>query len=378
MRYKTMKKWIAFLMAAVISLSLAACGDSLGTINYEVQTNQIANGSCTDTIVWTLYSDGVLRLSGTGEIGDYEKGANNQPWADYRNRITALVIEDGITRIGDRAFQSCSYMESAVIGKDVASIGEWAFQNCYALTDVQLQPEVSLENGAFRSTPAELDVSAAISTCYTNSRYDSALSRVERTGNYREDIIHIALSQVGYHEGDSADDYNGGNTGGSGDYTEYGRYLGSIGGAWCSEFASWCICMAEVPTQIVAISRSANAADFTKDSSAVWYTWDQTVYGGGHYTPRTGDILLWAWDNNRHGTEENLSHTSILREINKKNSGSVILNTIDGNSNNRVEECKYEVNPTAGSLIGRTGRLCYIIAPDYESGNNEYYRGRCY
>ena len=374
-----MKKWVALLMASVMSLSLAACGGSSETINYKPQTNettktttngmQITNGNCTDTIIWTLDSDGVLRLSGTGEICDYEKGANNQPWADYRNYITALVIEDGITRIGDRAFQSCSYMESAVIGKEVASIGEWAFQNCYALTNVELQPEVSLENGAFRSTPAELEVSAAISTCYTNSCYDSALSQVELTGNYREDIINIALSQVGYHEGDSEDDYDGGNTSGSGDYTEYGRYLGSIGGAWCSEFASWCIRMAEVPTQIVAISRAANVAGFTKDTSAVWYTWDQIIYGGGNYTPREGDILLWAWDNNSHSTEENLSHTSILWEIDEQNSGSIILKTIDGNSNNQVKECKYEVNATDGSLIGRTGSLCYIIAPDYESGN---------
>ena len=379
MRYMTTKKWVASLIAAVMSLSLIACG-SLETVNYAPPINDtaeaitsrmpIANGNCTDTITWTLDSDGVLTLSGTGEMFDYEKGANNQPWADYRNNITALVIEDGITRIGDRAFQGCRDMESAVIGKDVASIGEWAFQNCYALTNVELQPEVNLENGAFRSTPAELDVSAAIWTCYTNSSYDSALSQVELTGNYRADIIHIALSQVGYHEGDSEDDYDGGNTGGSGDYTEYGRYLGSVGGAWCSEFASWCIHMAEVPPQIVAISRSANVAGFTEGTSAVWYTWDQTIYGGGSYTPREGDILLWAWDNNRHSTEENLSHTSILWEIDGQDSGSIILKTIDGNSNNRVEACKYAVNATDGSLIGRTGSLFYIIAPDYESGNN--------
>lgn len=377
-----MKKCVGLLLVAMMSLTITACGERLDTIRDDPQTKadnrktettetstnwmQIANGSCTDTITWTLDSDGVLMLSGTGEISDYEKGANNQPWADYRNNITVLVIKDGVTRIGDRAFQGCKYMESAVIGKEVASIGEWAFQNCYALTNVELQPEVRLENGAFRSTPAELDVSAAISTCYTNSCYDSALSQVELTGNYREDMINIALSQIGYHEGDSENDYDGGNTNGSGDYTEYGRYLGSVGSAWCSEFASWCIRMAEVPTQIVAISRSANVIGFTKDTSAEWYTWEQTIYGGGSYTPREGDLLLWAWDNNIHSEEDNLSHTSILHGIVEKKSGSIVLKTIDGNSHNRVEECKYEVNATDGSLIGRTGRLCYIIAPDYE------------
>ena len=351
-----MKKLVALLMVAVMSLSLVACGGN---------PKQIANGNCTDTITWTLDSNGLLVISGTGEIGDYEKGAGNQPWADYRNNITALVIEEGITRIGDRAFQNCINMERANIGDGVAGIGEWAFQNCFELTNVELQPDVNLENGAFRSTPAEFDVSASMSTCYTDSYYDSALSRVNLTGNYREDIINIALSQLGYHEGNSEYDYDGRNTRGYCDYTEYGRYLGSIGSAWCSEFASWCICIAKVPTQMVAPSRSANVDVFTKDTSAVYYTWNQTVYGGGNYEPREGDILLWAWDNNNHSTDENLSHTSVLRDAEAQNGGRVTLKTIDGNSNNRVEECNYTVNAANGTLVGRTGRLCYIIAPGY-------------
>lgn len=351
-----MKKLVALLMVAVMSLSLAACGGN---------PKQIASGSCTDTITWTLDSNGLLVISGTGEISDYEKGADNQPWAGYRNDITALVIEDGISRIGDRAFQSCSNMKSATIGKDVTGIGEWAFQNCFELTDVELQPDMNLENGAFRSTPAEFDVSASMTTCYTGSYYDSALSRVNLTGNYREDIINIALSQLGYHEGDSENDYDGRNTRGSSDYTEYGRYLGNTGSAWCSEFASWCIFKANVPTQIVAPSRSANVVGFTEGTSATWYTWNQTIYGGGSYEPRQGDIILWAWDNNSHSTDENLSHTAILRTAEAQNGGRVILKTIDGNSNNRVEECNYTVNAASGSLVGRTGRLCYIIAPDY-------------
>ena len=314
--------------------------------------------------------DGTLTIRGTGAISDFAKGAGNQPWISYQKTITALVVEDGITRIGDRAFQGCFYLKSAVIGKDVASIGEWAFQNCYALTSVELQPNVHLEDGAFRSTPVEWDVHAADSTLYANSSYYSALREVVLTGNYREDIINIALSQVGYHEGDSDADYAGGNSSGSGDYTEYGRYLGSIGGAWCSEFASWCIRKAGVPSQIIANSRSANVVNFTKDTSATWYTWDQTIYGGGSYTPRKGDLLLWAWDKDSHSTEDNLSHTSILWEIGKQNNGGILLKTIDGNSNSSVMECKYEVNAPDGSLIARTGRLCYIIAPDYESNNN--------
>ena len=36
-----------------------------------------------------------------GAIPNFEKGANNQPWVEYRKSVTALVVEDGITRIGE-------------------------------------------------------------------------------------------------------------------------------------------------------------------------------------------------------------------------------------------------------------------------------------
>lgn len=334
---------------------------------------EIASGNCGDYITWTLDQSGTLTFRGTGEICDYSKGAVNQPWINYRKSITELIIEDGITRIGDRAFQSCTYIERVVIGKDVVSIGEWAFQNCYSLTSVELSPRICLELGAFRNTPVEWEISAVESPLYTNSNYYSALSQVVITGNYRDDIINIALSQIGYHEGDSDNDYAGYNTSGTNNYTEYGRYLGSDGKAWCSEFASWCIRMAGVPTQIVASSRDANVSNFTKNTSAAWYTWNQLSYGGGSYTPQKGDILLWAWDKNPHSTDESLSHTSILWEIEEDTGEGIILKTVDGNSGNQVRDKKYELNSQDGSLIGQTGKLCYVIAPDYESNQLKKY-----
>lgn len=329
----------------------------------------VAFGDCTATVYWSLSSDGTLTLSDTGDVPDFEKGANNQPWIPYWKSITALVVESGITRVGDRAFQGYSNLETAVIGGDVAAVGEWAFQNCTSLTNVTLPPAVTLETGAFRNTPVEWDVAAIGSEVYAQGKYAEAFSQVTLTGNLRDDVINVALSQVGYHEGNSEKDYAGNNTRGSKDYTEFGRRLGSSGTAWCSEFASWCIRMAEVPQQAVSLSYSANAVNFTKNSSAACYTWDVTAFCDGGYLPQKGDLLLWAWDKDAHSTEEDLSHTSILWEAKGKADGTVVLKTIDGNSNNQVRVCKYTVNSKDGTLVGRKGRLCYIIAPDYEETN---------
>ena len=376
------KKLIPLLIAvaAVVLLTLAKTSEPSATspqttpvtlppVTTAAVNTPIASGSCTDTVRWSLEQDGTLIISGSGAIPDFEKGANNQPWRPYWKSITALVVESGITRVGDRAFQGYRYLESAAIGSDVTAVGEWAFQNCTSLTDVTLPPAVTLETGAFRNTPAEWDVAAIGSEVYAQGKYAEALSQVTLTGNLRDDVINVALSQVGYHEGNSEKDYAGGNAKGEKDYTEYGRRLGSSGTAWCSEFASWCIRMAGVPQQAVSVSYSANTVNFTKNSSAAYYTWDVTAFCDGGYMPQKGDLLLWAWDKEAHSTEEDLSHTSILWEAKGNADGTVLLKTIDGNSNNQVRVRQYTVNAKDGTLTDRKGRLCYIISPDYEETN---------
>ena len=213
--------------------------------------------------------------------------------------------------------------------------------------------------------PEEPVIQAEYSEAYVGSSYYAALCQVPLTGNYREDVINIALSQVGYHEGDSEADF-GGSSSGSGDYTEYGNFLESAGSAWCSEFASWCIRKAGVPTSVISSYRAANVAGFTAFTSADFYTMDVTAFGYGSYMPQKGDLLLWSWDGVMHGTEENLSHTSILLDAQDLGNGNVLLTSIDGNSNDQVQIREYEVSAADGSLIGRTGMLCYIIAPHYE------------
>lgn len=69
------------------------------------------SGDVTDTITWELTDDGVLYIRGTGEIpdyGDFYKSGNRAsdpaPWEVWHDEILEIVIEEGITRIGERAF----------------------------------------------------------------------------------------------------------------------------------------------------------------------------------------------------------------------------------------------------------------------------------
>ena len=58
------------------------------------------------------------------------------PWYSYRSQITSVVIEDGVTSIGNYAFYNCSSLTEITIPDGVTSIGDYAFSYCRSLTDV--------------------------------------------------------------------------------------------------------------------------------------------------------------------------------------------------------------------------------------------------
>ena len=90
---------------------------------------------CGDNLTWTLNSSGTLTITGTGPMYDW---AYNQaaPWADKKASIKAVVINSGVTTIGDYAFHFCPNLEEVTIADTVTTIGVNAFDDCSALRSV--------------------------------------------------------------------------------------------------------------------------------------------------------------------------------------------------------------------------------------------------
>ncbi len=80
-----------------------------------------------DCIV-TLSGD-VMTVSGTGAMANYAKSSAT-PWYSDRTDVETVVIESGVTSIGDNAFYGCTNLESVSIPASVTSIGENAFSGC--------------------------------------------------------------------------------------------------------------------------------------------------------------------------------------------------------------------------------------------------------
>ncbi len=168
---------------------------------------------------------------------------------------------------------------------------------------------------------------------YRQSNYYEQLieAKSKLTGDQRYDVILIALSQLGYHEGDSDDDMDGWNLDGSGNFVEYNRLFckleGIWGYAWCAAFASWCQFQAGVPAEIdcseVSCPRMINEIlkpqDLYRESSS-------------GYIPLPGDLIYF----------KNASSGAVSTHV-----GIVIgvkdgyVYTIEGNANQDVSRHKY-------------------------------------
>ncbi len=92
-----------------------------------------ANGELGE-LTWTL-DDGLLTISGSREMLD-PSSADYGAWLVYDKWIESVVIEEGITSIGEHAFADFASLTSVMIPVSVKTVSTSAFDNCSALTDI--------------------------------------------------------------------------------------------------------------------------------------------------------------------------------------------------------------------------------------------------
>ena len=100
-------------------------------------SNDIASGTCGTNLTWTLYTDGELIIEGTGAMNNYSS-TDEVPWYGYETSIKIVTIKEGVTSIGNYAFEDCSSLTTITVPEGVTSIGENAFFGCSNLTSIDI------------------------------------------------------------------------------------------------------------------------------------------------------------------------------------------------------------------------------------------------
>ena len=153
-----MKKWkrLAALSSAIVMAAATLTyfpSDTLQNIPWKITANAETTTEpqvwIEDNLTWTLDADGTLNISGMGAMKDYGYDSNRNPV--YKNsNVKKVVIEDGVTSIGESAFFYCSSLTSITIPDSVTSIGDYAFFNCSSLTSITIPDSVtSIGESAF-------------------------------------------------------------------------------------------------------------------------------------------------------------------------------------------------------------------------------------
>ena len=124
------KRLLSFVLAVLMIASLLPATALAADIVDSGTCGAEGDGS---NLTWTLDSEGVLTISGNGDMNGY--GFLSAPW-HYSSEVKSAVIADGVTSIGNEAFYHCTSLTSVTIPDSVTSIGDRVFSYCTSLTGI--------------------------------------------------------------------------------------------------------------------------------------------------------------------------------------------------------------------------------------------------
>lgn len=121
-------------------------------------------------LIWSLYDDGTLKISGFGAMPDYINhwdsyfGEGQPPWIGcekYGVMPYKLVIDNGITYIGNNAFESFGCLKEVYIADTVTKLGKMSFFDCFHIDKINIPTHMDIENFDYAELPL-----------YYNKQYD--------------------------------------------------------------------------------------------------------------------------------------------------------------------------------------------------------------
>lgn len=181
---KTKMKRILSVFLALTVLCSAFCAGMI-----QAGATQIYEGYCGkdgNNLKFTLYSDRIIVISGTGEMADYSSTSPMPPWKSLGITFMApkVAVASGVTSIGNNAFYGCNSIHWIDLPNSLQRIGENAFSGLNRITELTVPSSInSIGNGAFSGCTNLKDLNLYPSY---NSNFN-----LENSGLNNSTIIHV-------------------------------------------------------------------------------------------------------------------------------------------------------------------------------------------
>ena len=195
-----MKRALSITMCLMIVLNAFGITPNITAAETEVSQTGASNG-ITGDCTWKLDDNGTLTISGNGAMEDYYIA--NQYYAPFMSQsIKKVIIENGVTHIGDGAFSGCKNVERVIIPNSVTSIGENAFQSCSSLIEIAIPNSVTMIGGeafSYCRKLSNIEISDSVESIGWRAFYDTAWYNSQPDGLiYLDKIVY----ECKYHNGD--------------------------------------------------------------------------------------------------------------------------------------------------------------------------------
>ncbi|MBQ3085827.1 MAG: leucine-rich repeat domain-containing protein [Clostridia bacterium] len=203
-----LQKWLSILLVTVMLLTCAPLAGFVGLpmngIDFalpafaeEVPTS----GTWGDNLTWNLDTDGVLTISGSGEMEEVPLFGDGKPgWLSLAESVRSIVIEDGITNIEAVAFIGCTAVTQVTVCADVAEIGMFAFANCTALEKVIFEGESQLKtvyDGAFYQCSSLTDIDFPAGVTYFGASVLEGTAYYADEANWTDGVLYCGSVLMG-------------------------------------------------------------------------------------------------------------------------------------------------------------------------------------
>ncbi len=149
------------------------------------------SGVCGENLTWTLDDNGLLTISGEGAMEDFSS-KSEVPWYSYRTEILSVTIENGVTSIGDHAFNSCINLTKITIPKSVTAINDYSFYGCSSLSSITIPKGVtSIGYGTFANCTNLSTITVPDSVQHIDYGAFHSTAYYKDTGNWEDGALYI-------------------------------------------------------------------------------------------------------------------------------------------------------------------------------------------